>query len=172
MAYEFKRLSDVEIVETPADATNVLIEENGVIKKAPKTAVGGSGEATTVIKIVADSWDDVTADSITFEKGDISTLRADGVSNPASVRVVHELSRGVMTPMSMDNSSSGVVVGTSIPTVQLSSDDNIISVAFDNFDVSSWCLYNIVLTFNSSTGVYQMGFIQRFYMSEIGNEEM
>lgn len=39
----FKRLSDVEVVETPAETANVLIEENGIIKKAPKTAVGGSG---------------------------------------------------------------------------------------------------------------------------------
>ena len=41
---EFKKLSDVEIVETPAETANVLIEEDGVIKKAPKTSVGGSGE--------------------------------------------------------------------------------------------------------------------------------
>lgn len=38
---EFKRLSDVEVVAEPAESANVLIEENGVIKKAPKTAVGG-----------------------------------------------------------------------------------------------------------------------------------
>ena len=36
MAYEFKKLSDVATVETPADTANVLIEEDGVIKKAPK----------------------------------------------------------------------------------------------------------------------------------------
>lgn len=43
MAYEFKKLSDVDIVETPSETANVLIEEDGVIKKAPKTAVGGGG---------------------------------------------------------------------------------------------------------------------------------
>lgn len=37
---EFKKLSDVEVVETPMDTANVLIEEDGVIKKAPKSAVG------------------------------------------------------------------------------------------------------------------------------------
>lgn len=43
---EFKRLSDVEVVAEPIESANVLIEENGVIKKAPKTTVGGgSGEA-------------------------------------------------------------------------------------------------------------------------------
>ena len=43
MAYEFKKLSAVEAVETVSDTANVLIEENGVIKKAPKTEVGGAG---------------------------------------------------------------------------------------------------------------------------------
>ncbi len=43
MAYEFKRLSDVDVVAEPTETANVLIEENGVIKKAPKTAVGGAG---------------------------------------------------------------------------------------------------------------------------------
>lgn len=42
MSYEFMKLSDVEVVETPTDTANVLIEEDGVIKKAPKTAVGGA----------------------------------------------------------------------------------------------------------------------------------
>ena len=40
---EFKRLSDVEVVAEPTESANVLIEENGVIKKAPKTAIGGAG---------------------------------------------------------------------------------------------------------------------------------
>ena len=40
---EFKKLSDVEVVAEPTESANVLIEENGVIKKAPKTAVGGGG---------------------------------------------------------------------------------------------------------------------------------
>lgn len=42
MAYEFKKLSDVDVVAEPTESANVLIEENGVIKKAPKTAVGDS----------------------------------------------------------------------------------------------------------------------------------
>ena len=37
---EFKRLSDVEVVKTPADNANILIEDNGVIKKAPKDTIG------------------------------------------------------------------------------------------------------------------------------------
>ena len=43
MAYNFKSIADVEVVAEPSESANVLIEENGVIKKAPKTAVGGVG---------------------------------------------------------------------------------------------------------------------------------
>lgn len=46
---DFKKLSDVEIVKTPKDTANVLIEENGMIKKAPKSAIGGG----------AKSWNDL-----------------------------------------------------------------------------------------------------------------
>ena len=46
MAYEFKRLSEVEVVETAMDTANVLIEEDGVIKRVPKSEVGGSGDVT------------------------------------------------------------------------------------------------------------------------------
>ena len=42
MAYEFKKLSAVEAVETPADTANVLIEEDGVIKRTPKSEIGAT----------------------------------------------------------------------------------------------------------------------------------
>ena len=38
---EFKRLSDVEVVAEPAESANVLIEENGVIKRVSKDEIGG-----------------------------------------------------------------------------------------------------------------------------------
>ena len=38
---EFKKLSAVEAVKTVGDTAHVLIEENGVIKRAPKDEVGG-----------------------------------------------------------------------------------------------------------------------------------
>ena len=49
MSYEFKKLSDVDVVAEPTESANVLIEENGVIKKAPKTAVGGGSEPIRII---------------------------------------------------------------------------------------------------------------------------
>ena len=44
---EFKKLSAVEAVEAVSDAASVLIEENGVIKRAPKDEVGGVKVAST-----------------------------------------------------------------------------------------------------------------------------
>ena len=46
---EFKRLSDVEVVVEPTESANVLIEENGVIKKAPKTTVGGANNGGFIV---------------------------------------------------------------------------------------------------------------------------
>ena len=46
MAFEFKKLSDVEVVAEPTESANILIEDNGVIKKAPKNAIGGAGGTT------------------------------------------------------------------------------------------------------------------------------
>lgn len=47
---EFTRLSDVTLVEETIDTANVLIEENGEIKRVPKTEVGGTGFPTAIIK--------------------------------------------------------------------------------------------------------------------------
>lgn len=41
---EFKKLSAVEAVQTVSDTASVLIEENGVIKRAPKHEVGGGAK--------------------------------------------------------------------------------------------------------------------------------
>lgn len=40
---EFKKLSEVEQIETASDNATVLIEEGGDIKRVPKSAVGGAG---------------------------------------------------------------------------------------------------------------------------------
>ena len=59
---EFKKLSAVDAVETVSETAHVLIEEDGVIKRAPKEEVGGKKEEYD-IDITAfydndnDSWD-------------------------------------------------------------------------------------------------------------------
>jgi hypothetical protein len=45
---EFTRLADVEVVETATDTDKVLIEQNGEIKRVPKTEVGGVGNMLIV----------------------------------------------------------------------------------------------------------------------------
>ena len=52
MAVEFKKLAGVDTVETATDAANVLIEEGGVIKRVPKTEVGGSGGSEPEVVII------------------------------------------------------------------------------------------------------------------------
>lgn len=48
---EFKRLSDVEVVAEPTDSANVLIEENGVIKKTPKDEIGGGIKVASTAEV-------------------------------------------------------------------------------------------------------------------------
>lgn len=50
---DFKKLSAVDVVESVNDSVTVLIEEDGVIKRAPKTAVGGAGNDDTNTIIIA-----------------------------------------------------------------------------------------------------------------------
>lgn len=76
---EFKKLSDVEVVETVSDVANVLIEENGVIKKAPKTAVGGSGgnvEPDMVITISGSIHVGSTSSQMSVTDGSVSAINA------------------------------------------------------------------------------------------------
>lgn len=58
MAYIFKSLADVEAVEMPIDTATVLIEEEGVIKKAPKTAFGDKNVGMGGLSIVYDKDND------------------------------------------------------------------------------------------------------------------
>lgn len=48
---EFTKLSEVEVVETANDTDKVLIEQNGEIKRVPKTEVGGGGGNVLVITV-------------------------------------------------------------------------------------------------------------------------
>lgn len=67
MAYEFKNMATVDVVESVADEATVLIEEGGVIKRAPKSEVGGSEKADLVI-----SFNFTTIQSFTSENTSVS----------------------------------------------------------------------------------------------------
>lgn len=72
---EFKRLSDVEVVAEPLESANVLIEENGVIKKAPKTAVGGAKSEWDAV-ITIDNIYEISNDTVRFNEGSFDTILA------------------------------------------------------------------------------------------------
>ena len=67
MAYNFKSIADVEVVAEPAESANVLIEENGVIKKAPKTAVGGAGETLAIFYDFSQGYEPISAPDNLYE---------------------------------------------------------------------------------------------------------
>ena len=46
---EFKKLSEVEQIETASENATVLIEEEGEIKRVPKKEVGGAGGGAVVL---------------------------------------------------------------------------------------------------------------------------
>lgn len=54
---EFKKISDVELVETPTESDNLLIVSEGVVKQVPATAIGG-GSSGDCIMIIPDNDDE------------------------------------------------------------------------------------------------------------------
>lgn len=86
---EFKKLSDVEVVETPAETANVLIEENGVIKKAPKTAVGDD-KADMVIHVIFENEDSEPAVSIISGSYDELAQKIDNME-PVLIRIFSKM---------------------------------------------------------------------------------
>jgi hypothetical protein len=59
---EFKKLSEVDVLETASDNATVLIEEGGDIKRVPKKEVGGAGGYIATFTVadmetpVVDGW--------------------------------------------------------------------------------------------------------------------
>lgn len=49
MAYEFQKLSEVEVLTEVPDGASVLAEVNGDIKRVPKSEVGGTGGYVVVL---------------------------------------------------------------------------------------------------------------------------
>lgn len=74
MAYEFKKLSKVDTVETVSDTASVLIEENGVIKRAPKTEVGGKSAEWDVVIHLEGGYTMETVESFELVQGSFDEL--------------------------------------------------------------------------------------------------
>lgn len=78
MSKEFTKLSEVSLIQEVSENTNVLVEENGEIRRVPKTQVGGAGsEPDMVIEIINESTyeiDDVVKDDVKITTGDIGEI--------------------------------------------------------------------------------------------------
>lgn len=76
---EFKKLSAVEAVEVVSDTASVLIEENGVVKRAPKSEVGGGGggeKPDMVITVNAYSMESLTNGNCSITEGSVDSVFA------------------------------------------------------------------------------------------------
>ena len=69
MAYEFKKLSEVEVAEAASDAASILVEDGGSIKRVPKSSIaaGGSGGGGGLDLIITTDGD-VYTPNITLEE--------------------------------------------------------------------------------------------------------
>lgn len=65
MAYEFKKLSEVEALNEVPDGANALIEVGGEIKRVPGNGLGGAGGIATAI-IKSSDYDNAVAGISTF----------------------------------------------------------------------------------------------------------
>ena len=125
MDYGFKKLSDVDIVETPNESAHVLIEENGVIKKAPKDKVGG-----------ATSWNDLK-DKPFYEEV-TRTLIVEGIADESGyyrpLPLPINLKGGLTYVFSIDGiECSGVCYNDSGWSVDLkTSDDKYLAYVYTN----------------------------------------
>jgi hypothetical protein len=104
MAYNFKSIADVEIVAEPAESANVLIEENGVIKKAPKTAVGGGNtEWDAIFEVIEGS-------SGFFESIELVT----GSFMDLKEKIFAGISPKILIKYSVDSYAAGLITNSSI----------------------------------------------------------
>ena len=65
MAYEFKKIAEVEALDKVPDGANALIEVNGEVKRVPGSGLGGSGGIATAI-IKSSDYDNAVAGVSTY----------------------------------------------------------------------------------------------------------
>lgn len=73
MAYEFKKLAEVEAMAEVPKGASVLAEVNGAIKRVPGDGLGGGGIKTAIIK--SSDYDNALTGISTFASDDIILLK-------------------------------------------------------------------------------------------------
>lgn len=64
---EFKKLSEVEQIETVSDNATVLVEDGGEIKRVPKSEVGGAAAVVIERGAVDENGPTFSCNTVTFE---------------------------------------------------------------------------------------------------------
>lgn len=139
---EFKRLSDVEVVAEPTETANVLIEENGIVKKAPKSAVGGMG-GSLMVKMMIDQETgtqsfDRTYDEIkkVLDNGGVVLLNELPIAIAEEGGFIPDMVIGTAWPlyfgMLVETEDNGEVIGfiptTSVPVVPYLKSNNTVGI--------------------------------------------
>ena len=125
---DFKKLSEVDLVEEVSNTANVLIEENGQIKRASKTKVGGAG-SDSVIKtaIITSSAYDSHVSNVAPNVGDPNTYSC---KNMTFEEAYEALTTGVPINVKLFDyySSEGIGLIDLIPLVAISGNVQIIAL--------------------------------------------
>lgn len=119
---DFKKLSEVDLTEEVSDTANVLIEEGGIIKRAPKTKVGGAG-TDSVIKtaiITSSNYDSHISEVSTYVGAAPATTYS--CKNMAFEEAYEALTTGVPINVKLFDYYSGEGIGLIdlIPLVAIS----------------------------------------------------
>lgn len=88
MAYEFKKLGEVEALESVPEGANALIETNGEIKRVPGSGLGGGGGIKTAILVLdtesmAAETQTATCSNMTYDEVKAIALAAQREANEA-----------------------------------------------------------------------------------------
>lgn len=89
MAYEFKKLSEVEALNEVPDGANALIEVGGEIKRVPGNGLGGAGGIATAI-IKSSDYDSAVAGVSTY-------LMPGSVVTYSCINMTYEEARQILT---------------------------------------------------------------------------
>lgn len=90
MAYEFTKLSEVELLESVPDNASAFVEVGGTVKRVPGSGLGGGGIKTAVVK--APNYDSAVSDAQT----NATSIVADGATAPTVVNMTFEEAYGIM----------------------------------------------------------------------------
>ena len=90
MAYEFTKLSEVELLESVPDNASAFVEVGGTVKRVPGSGLGGGGIKTAVVK--APGYDSAVSDVQT----NATSIVADEATAPTVVNMTFEEAYGIM----------------------------------------------------------------------------